>query len=365
MNKLSHSAVSRYQLCGESYRLHYKEKIRTVVQSGALAFGSALDSALNELLLPTGKNPEEIFITNFTYTKINNEEVYLPTHTNVVYANTDFDAELLTKEDFDFIDNHKDLPQPKDKLEYYSNLKKRKSDSGFDSLDDREKSFYNIMNWVSMKAKGLIMLKGYREKILPKFDEVLSVQEWISLENENGDEVTGVVDLVARLKNGDVVILDNKTSAMEYEADSVVTSPQLSLYVHALCDKYKTRKAGYIVLKKQLKKNRVKICSSCNHDGGNSRAKTCDNIIEGKRCGGVWNETIAPEVSFQFIVDEIPEKLEEMVIQNYDAINNAIQQEVYTKNFASCTNTYGGKCPFFNLCHKGSMDGLVDLKKKT
>lgn len=353
-------------MCGESYKLHYQQKIRTTVHTGALAFGSALDTALNELLLPTGKDAYTIFTNEFTYGFINNEKVYLPTHSNMVYANTDYDGELLTTEDknvikdfcenkkLDFIDNDVD--------NIYATLKLKKTTSGFDSLSLVEKEVYNYINWLSLKRKGNLMLDAYQKKVIPKLDSVLAVQEKIQLINDSGDEVTGIVDLVATV-NGEVIILDNKTSASEYEADSVITSPQLSLYVHALKNKYKTNKAGYIVLRKQIKKNRIKICSSCLNDGSSSRAKTCDAIINNKRCGAEWNETISPEVMIQFIVDEIPKKLEEMVVDNYELVNHAIKNNVFTKNFNSCNNTYGGKCPFYNLCHKGSMQGLVDLKK--
>lgn len=365
--KLSHSAISKYQLCPQSYKYHYIDKIRSNVHSGALSFGNALDLALNELLQPSGKDANEIFENNFTFTKINDEDVYLPTYPNLVYANTDFDAELLTEADAVYLREAKlDLsliPSDVDAESIYNVLKKKKQDSGFDSFTLEEKQAYNLVNWLSMRRKGFLMIAAYQEKVMPKINKVLAVQEWIKLDNQDGDAITGVVDLVAEVKGHGVVILDNKTSAMAYEDDSVVTSPQLSLYVHALSEKYNTRKAGYLVLRKQVKKNRVKICNSCGHNGTGSRAKTCDATIEGKRCGGEWNETIAPEIDIQIIIDEIPEKLEELVINNYDDVNNAIKNEVFTKNFNSCNNTFGGKCPYYGLCYKGSMHGLVDMKK--
>ena len=66
-NKLSHSQVSRYGLCPKSYEFHYVRKIRTSVMSAALVYGSALDSALNQLLLPEENkgSPESVFESEF------------------------------------------------------------------------------------------------------------------------------------------------------------------------------------------------------------------------------------------------------------------------------------------------------------
>lgn len=356
-------------MCPTSYKYHYIDSIRSVYHTGALAFGAALDQALNELLLPTGQDALQVFEKEFTNGFINRERVYLPTNSNMVYSNNDYDDELLQPTDREILLKYYDgltidIQADRDVASIYSVLKKKKQDCGFDSFTAEEKQIYNYINWMCLYRKGELMLKAYSAKVMPMIEEVISVQEKIDLTNEDGDSVTGVVDLVARVKGHGIVILDNKTSGMDYEEDSVVTSPQLSLYVHALKEKYGTQKAGYIVLKKQIKKNRVKTCSSCLNDGTGSRAKTCDAVIEGKRCGASWDESISPEVGIQIIIDTIPEKLEAMVVDNYADVNHAIKSGVFTKNFNSCKNTYGGNCPYYNLCHKSSMDGLIYTKKE-
>jgi len=208
------------------------------------------------------------------------------------------------------------------------------------------------------------MLGAYAEQVLPKINKVLSVQEKVELPNDNGDSITGFVDLVADIKGHGVVILDNKTSAMEYAMDSVVMSPQLSLYLHILEEKYNTRKAGFIVLRKQIVKNRKKICSKCGHDGSGARHKTCDNVVDDVRCHGEWTETIDPKVNIQFIVDEIPERTEEIVLENMDNANQAIKNGVFTRNFTACSNTFGGDCVYKSLCFKDSMVNLCNAKER-
>lgn len=366
-NKLSYSQVNRYGMCPKSYEYHYVQKIRQTTTTGALLFGSALDNALNVLLTEPDKSPEETFERSFQYSKINEVNTYIPTSENVVYANSDFDSDLLLEEDFKFIKEQ--LTQGRiqgsgDILQHFQTLKDKKASVGFDGLSKEEKRYYNLMNWLCLRRKGFLMLVAYRKKVMPKLTKVHEVQKHVQLENDSGDSVVGYVDLIADVEGHGTVILDNKTSGMKYEEDSVITSPQLSLYLHILEDQYKTRKAGYIVLIKQVIKNKKKVCSKCGHDGSGARHKTCDNMVDGKRCHGDWNETIDPEIFVQFIVDEIPEQTENIVLENMDNVNDAIKHGVFTRNLNSCQNWYGGKCAFFDLCYKNKMSGLCKVNKK-
>ncbi len=369
MTRLSHSQLNRYSQCGMSYKHYYKSRIRPNVQSAALLFGSALDNALNELLLPKGKQtPEVIFYETFRNAKINDVSTFVPAATHIVYANADFDEELLLPEDFLIIkgviaDGLLSCPSD-DYIEYFNIIKKKKEAIGFEKLHKEEKTFYNYLNWLSLVRKGYLMLDAYRDKVLPKIEKTLTVQKMVKMNNHDGDEIIGYVDLVAEVKGHGVVILDNKTSAMAYDEDAALTSAQLALYMHILNDTYKTRKVGYIVLRKNVKKNRVKICSSCGHDGSGARHKSCNNTVDGKRCGGEWKETIKPEIEVQFLVSEISETVENLVLDNFDTINYAIKQDIYPRNLQTCTNYYGGKCPYFNLCYHNSKTGLLQLEEK-
>lgn len=365
--QLSHSKVSKYQTCGVAYKYHYIDKLRPKVHSAALVFGSAIDIALNSILVPDGRDPEALFEKTFTTTTVNDIEVYVPTFKDLVYQNNDFDGDLLIEDDYqtiakEFTETH--VTQHSGYLEIYQGLKKRKSESGFDSLTDREKELFNLMNWLCLRRKGLLMLRAYRKKVMPKIERVHAVQKKVSLVNDEGDSVIGYVDLIADVKDIGTVILDNKTASMEYAEGAVLTSPQLSLYVHMLEEEYSTRKAGYIVMRKSVIKNRKKVCSKCSNDGSGGRHKTCDAVVDGKRCNGEWNETIDPDIHIQFLVDEIPKKTEEIVLENFDNTNAAIKNGVFTRNFNSCTNHFGGLCPYYAKCYMDKDDGLVDLKKK-
>lgn len=352
-NKLSYSQVSRYTMCGESYRLYYIERIRPKVTTGALLFGSALDQGIN-ILLEGKDSAEETFVKGFTEAKVLGEIQYIPTSTSVVYSNSDFDADLLTKDDEKELAALCVAPW----RDRYDVLKVKKSKTGFDSFTEEEKKFYNYANWLSLLRKGLLMLRDYKAKVIPKLGKVHAIQKEIALSN-GSDSVTGWIDFIADYE-GKKVIFDNKTSSLVYEEDAVLTSPQLSLYTHS---EGSTKYAGYIVLNKIVKKNRVKICSVCGHDGSGRQHKTCNAVVEGVRCGGEWTETLSPEINIQILVDEIPARTEEIVIENMDKANDGIKAKQFTRNFNMCDNWYGGACVYKKHCFKCSMDGLVKVER--
>lgn len=352
-NKLSYSQVSKYTMCGESYRLHYIKKIRPKFTTGALLFGSALDEGLGCLL--TGKgNAYDEFIKKFTNAKVLDRVESIPKNQNIVYSNTDFDVDLLSQADRNALREIAGDEWEK----RIQDIKNKKSGVGFKNLTSEEKSFYNYANWLSMVQKGALMLKTYENEIMPKLGKVHAVQKVVTLSNGD-DKLVGFIDFIADY-DGKKVIFDNKTSTFPYESDSVITSPQLSLYVHA---DGSTEYGGYVVLNKLVKKNRQKVCAKCGHDGSGGRHKSCNNEVDDKRCGGDWIETVRPEINYQIIVDKIPKRTEQIVIENIDKANEGIKAGVFTRNFNMCDNFYGGSCPYKPLCFKEKMDDLVDLEE--
>ena len=93
--RLSHSAVDKLMTCEQMYNLHYNEKIRPVNTSSALPFGSAFDKAMEHLLLRKEGSAYELFIKEWTKTKINKEEVFLPTSDLVQYFAKDYDVDII------------------------------------------------------------------------------------------------------------------------------------------------------------------------------------------------------------------------------------------------------------------------------
>lgn len=371
-NRLSNSACNKFISCPKSYEYHYLRKIRPTIFRSSLLFGSALDKAIGTLLDPKDefRTPEEVFQDTWTSQELNGKTVQLSDCRNLVYAKSDYDKDLVDQSELDVIGVTKEEAQ---------NAIDRRDDIGYANLYDEDQIIVNKVSWLSLRRKGLLMLKAFREKVLPKLTKIYSTQEFIELENEDGDTVVGYLDIVADVEGYDTpIVLDVKTSAMKYdEKDSVIFSTQLTLYVHAVCEKYNTRKAGFIVLNKSIIKNKTKICSKCNYDGSGGRSKTCDKeelvwienkkgikIEKSERCNGKWIETINPEVYVQFIVDEIPEATENIVMENIQNINQAIKTNNFTRNLSNCSNIYGSPCEYIKLCYYDNMDGLeVQVKK--
>ena len=121
---------------------------------------------------------------------------------------------------------------------------------------------------------------------------------------------------------------------------------------------YEATVGCYIVFNKTVKKNRVKTCSKCGNDGTGKRHKTCDATVEFTRCGGEWNETIAPEIVPQVIIDEIPDHVRTMVAEAYQETEKLIETGVFPRNLNSCGKQFGQPCPYINLCWNGDMKGL-------
>lgn len=351
-NKLSHSSTRLFMECGMKYKYHYVDKLRSKELRAALLFGTAIDKAIDALL--SKGDAEAIFEKYWNFQEAFGKLVHLANHPEIVYADSDFDKDLLTQADWDKLNEKYNVS-----LDKILEIRSHKNKVSWKYVSNADKSVHNHANWLCLRRKGLLMIDAIRREFLPVCEEIIGTQIACELNNSEGDRVVGYVDMVARIKGYDKpVILDLKTSARPYEEDSVLTSPQLTLYVHALSEAHNnTRLAGYVVLSKQIQKNKVKICSACGNNGSGKTHKTCDAVIENKRCGKEWIETVNPKATVQLLINEIPERTETLVIENIDAINKAIHSGVFVRNLNSCTQAYG-KCQFYNKCYEGSDEGL-------
>lgn len=204
--RLSHSAKELYTQCPMKYKLHYIDNKRSIRTSSALVFGSALDEALNELLLTKNCAASE-----FVFTQKWNEckDNYV-----VDFFKSDADASLLTLQQAELIDQE----------------------------EDPEKKWHKLC-WYSLFQKGRAMLSAYNEEIMPKIKSVIKVQEPINLVgqdddgNDSEDHISGIIDFIGEveLSTGEVVtaIIDNKTTSQPYPKNSVETKEQTALYASA------------------------------------------------------------------------------------------------------------------------------------
>ncbi len=368
-NKLSHSSISRFLTCPKSYEYHYIKKYTSKYKSGALYFGTAIDAGLETLLKTKDVAGAKFqFDRNWITQKDNSgATIDLQENENITYAKKDFDYDLLQKSDWARLFKLRANP-----LDEKSRILSDKENIGWDNLDPEDRKFYNLMNWLCLRRKGHMMIDAYNTDILPNIKEVLGTQVLVELKNPDGDLVKGFVDLVARWKDDTIIVLDNKTSAIEYEHDSVIKSPQLGLYTIILNDyanraeetgwKYHVEKAGFLVLRKGLEKDILKVCKSCGFTA-DSTHKTCNNEINGTRCGGAWDRSVKMKIPTQIIIDKVPERMLELLLENLNVINKSIKSNLFPRNFSSCEMPWG-KCDFYDLCHHKSMKNIVSREEK-
>jgi len=348
---ISHSGHQRYIQCPREYELHYIQKLRPTSMSSALLFGTAIDKACEDYMKErTPLRAREIFKKNWKEQEHNGKLIELHNCTEIEYRDADFDAELLLQSDNESI--------IKDTV--YTNVS-----SIIKEGKDRERIAY--ANWISLYRKGILMVNKFIEWVDQNISEVLGCQIPIELEDEKGNKVTGLADFVIKVKGYDKPILvDLKTAARYYERGSVKESEQLSLYFFFLKEKFypDMERAAYLVLSKQIKKNRIKICKQCGHDASGTNFKSCNNTSNKKRCNGDFNITTTPESTIQYIHDEIPEEMISKTIETFNINVEKIQSGNFEPCFDNCLR-YNGKikCAFYEYCRTGSMEGLI--KKET
>lgn len=365
--KLSNSGINTYTTCGHSYKLQYVDGISSQYKGSALFFGSAIDEALNFMLL--NKDSETCLQDSIAVYQSNwmtnidrkGNVTDMPKNPFILYSKWDYDPDLLEKEDW-----AKLFKETNDPFKLRKEIEAILATTDFQDMDKEHQKFYNFSTWLCLNRKGAELLKGYHEQLLPRIKRVVDVQKVFALNDDDKNVLNGVIDFICVLDDDRLVVADNKTTSFDYEDDSVKTSTQLSLYVKVLniynedpdheWKEGHIEEAAYFVMSKKLGKNITKTCQSCGHVGEGSH-KTCDNVIEGKRCGGEWTKVKEFEVSTQLIVDNIPETVQNMVIENADYVKTMIKEEKFPKNFSSCNGKFG-KCQYFNLCWFGSDKNL-------
>lgn len=370
-NKLSHSAMNKYQDCAKAFEYRYQKRIVSKYKSGALYFGTALDDALNELLENGPEKAHEFFDKKW-FAQPDNEYnvVKLEENEDVLYSASDFDKDLLQKSDWaKLYKKAEELGLGNSPIDIIKGIVKEKSEKGWANLGSKQRRYYNFANWLCLSRKGHLMLDAYVKKILPNIKNVLSVQKYVKIPNSQGDIVRGYIDAVVEWKDGSIVLLDNKTSSIEYEADSVLKSPQLTLYKMILDrdPEWNTPidKCGYAVLRKGIKKDITKKCKSCKYVAEKgSRHKTCNNEIDKKRCGGEWDRSVKLDVDVQIIIDKIPDIVQNMVVENMTMINSSIKTGIFPRNFNACKKPWG-LCEYYNKCWHNKEDDLISLGEKS
>jgi RecB family endonuclease NucS len=213
-NRISNSALDLYVRCPKAYQFRYVEQVKGDFTSTPLLFGSAIDQALNYILESIrDKKPWELDEAKRIFC------------------------------------SHMEEWHGQNRLQFFKN---EVPDELQDSIDEDNPEFQEQV-WDNICKRGIVCLDVYEKEVLPLLDEIISVQNKFEIQNEEGDTFTGVVDFIAKLKDGRTVLLDNKTASAKYPKNKVVTSQQLSLYMDQFPE---VKYSGYIVLIKNPAKEK-------------------------------------------------------------------------------------------------------------
>lgn len=360
MAKFSYSSITTYGTCPRKYKLRYVEKLRPTQTSSALLFGGAIDKGLNCLLeTRDAEKAKKVFEASWTrqrlFTPNGDKELILKFCPYIDYSSSDFDLELLDETSRFKLATHE---EPLKNITA-AQIAKIKDDKGYEALDGFQRKLYNYACWLTLKHKGLVMLDSYNTKIMPQIKKVLKVQHKNVLANDEGDELEQYLDAIVEWEDGSVVLLDNKTSARDYDNDSPIMSAQLISYYAGNKEEFDLTAVGFIVLKKHLNKNKKKVCVECFYDGTGERYKTCPSIREGKRCDGMWMEAISPECAIQTIIKPVPEVAEEFVMTTFADMANGIKSNDFRANLSSCKQG-GFACEYMRHCWYGEKKNLLN-----
>lgn len=331
--KLSNTRRDKYTGCPKRYDFHYNYKYRTKALSSALFFGVAIDEALNRMLLEKKAEhteeekklmeltPEETFIKYMSDTTHNGDRVHIPRFKHCVYAKADFDDTMLTEANLELIGH--DIDYCKAHVEWYhAELKKKDAE-----ISEDDTRTFNLINWYSLKAKGLMILEAYRQEIMPQIHKVYSIQERVNLPNESGDSIDGVIDFVASFTDDPdtLYVVDNKTASQAYKQEKLTESDQLHLYAY-----YKELEhIAYIVCEKGIRKRE-------------------------------------PRVRISILKGEVDEDFTEKLLDSYEDTLYNIREENFNPNYKSGCVFFYKPCEYYDLCHKETFneEKLVDMKKK-
>jgi len=279
--RCSNTKIDLYNQCSQKYKFRYIDNLKGNFTSTPLLFGSALDVSLNYILESLRDNKE--------WTREQAVDVFLTKMNEWTGQN---------------------------KLEYFSNeVPEELKDIVQPNNPEHQEAI-----WDHIVKRGIACIDVYIKEVLPQFEKIIEVQTNGSIKNEEGDELVFVVDFIAQMKDGRVVLFDNKSSSSRYAKNKVIKSQQLSLYLEAYPS---ISLAGYVVLIKNPEKERG--------------------------------------VTHQILIDEIPEETKQESFDKLIKVLDNVKAEKFEKNEKSCY-AYNKKCEYFSLCKYGDPSGLIPSK---
>ena len=345
--KLSHSKKEKYDQCPRRYYFHYEKRFRSKELNSPLYFGVATDEAINRLLLEKKKDldseekellektPESIFMEYMEKCYHNGKTVEIRDFELCTYTMKDFDITMLNSADLEAITTYYKANVDKEftgniDLEFIDEYTKwiyQERKKKVPKYTEIELKFFNLLNWYSLKGKGLMIIEEYRTTIIPQIHEVYSIQKKVDLPNESGDQINGLIDFIASFtENPDKkYIVDNKSASKPYKEKDLTESKQLHLYSYD----QDIPNIAYIVYEKDIRKRepRVRI-----------------NILKG----------------------QANEEFTENLLDEFENTLHNIKAEKFDPDYDSGCNFFRRRCEYWDICHRDTFNEniLVNLNKR-
>lgn len=354
-----------YRMCSQAWYFKYKEKYDTPEQGASLSFGNAVDVAVERYLNGANKDYIKVFDEEWLVsTNMFGAKTQVFDNDNILYAHSDFDADVLAPEDFEqmklWSEELKLYSEEVTSLELFKHVAKAKKNP-YKKIKENQLKYFNRCSWLSLKRKGHLMLHSFVEQFVPKIEKVISVQKNATIvSDDKEDTIGGKIDLILKLKNFDKpIIFDLKTAGRPYKQDNIDNSEQLTLYLAMEGAKHDTDLVGYVVLSKAINKDKVSYCKSCGYKKDGSHRK-CNNIVEeGDRCNGEWEEKSVINPQVQVLIEKKTDQQMNFQLEVETQTLDSMKAGIVTKNPTKCNSWFGNKCPFIDLCHKNDPTGLV------
>lgn len=324
--QLSNSQINTYLDCPRKWKLQKVDRLRPNWTTSALLFGSALDAAVESILLKEGKDPLQVYSENMRLEGLQvNGKVYENANEAIRYIRYsagDLDFDLIPPSRISglnhFVQNEGiEVDDYKEFLDFCKEKRKKKK-----ALTKDEQFVYNSIAHMCLWSKGELIIPEVKNWIDENVTEVHSVQKKIEIENVLGDRFIGYLDFIVTLNDGRKVLIDLKTSSdpnKYYPEDAASRSRQLAIYAQEEGIEH----VAYLVIDKKIRKREPRV-----------RLKFVEGIITDEH------------------LDEVFDEIEDVTV--------AIKEKEFPKNENSCFN-FGG-CEYRDFCKFGKKTGLEYVK---
>lgn len=360
----SYSQVTTYTSCPKHWHIKYKLRYEEEALKASLFYGNAVEAGVIALL--EGKeNYLEIAAKEWDSQTKWGKTTFICDNDEIAYAHGDFDGHVLKDEDFDYLEK---LARKlhihnlgKSALEIYKEVARTKKNP-YKKTTQEMLTYFNKASWLSLLRKSEVLIEAFKVQFLPKIQKIHAIQQESEIVSEDGlQKIKGYIDLILTIEGYDKpIIFDLKTSAGAYSQDRIDLSEQLLVYLAMEGITYTTNLVGYIVLNKNIEKEKLGVCSLCGKIKDSSH-KTCDNEVNGKRCRGLWSETTKLKPEVQVMVSAKEDFKVDGILSDYTNVLKGMKEEIIYKNTDKCSNWYGSRCPYYSVCWENSFEGL---KKK-